>query len=106
MKEAFFFFLVRRGNVTYSEIELDEDLLAKIPCADDQLILIGRADIDFSCNDLLYTNSGIPIQPVRFYMYGFEIDRIGHGCSCAILCKNADVNFAFNEALYISTNIK
>ena len=104
MKEAFYVTGVRRGNVTYSEIELNEDVLAKIPCADDQLVLIGRAGTDFSCSDLLYTISGIPIQPVRFYMYGSEIDRIGHGCSCAMLCKNADVNFAFNEALYISTD--
>lgn len=67
--------------------------------SDKQMLLVGRALIDFTNEDTLITKNNTPIYIHKFHLYGNEMDFIGHGHSCAIICSVVEDDFSEGDIL-------
>lgn len=67
---------------------------------ENQMLLVGRALMDFTIEDILLTKSNNPIYIYKFHLYNHETDCISAGCTCAIICSY--VSDEFNEGDILS----
>lgn len=66
---------------------------------ENQMLLVGRALMDFTIEDILLTKSNNPIYICKFHLYGHEADFISAGCTCAIICLFVSEDFNDGDVL-------
>lgn len=67
--------------------------------SENQMLLAGRALMDFTIEDILLTKSNNPIYIYKFHLYGHETDFISAGCTCAIICSFVSEEFNDGDVL-------
>lgn len=90
------------GKFIYSKcVESSRNYIDRYSLPQNKTLLIGRAWEDFTVNDVLFTENNTPIYIEGFHLYGHEMDFIGCGCTCVIICTKTDYRFTENEILKI-----
>ena len=95
MKEAFQILAFGINGQLTEETEgfAEYTALHKVTAGSGQMLLGGRALIDLSIKDKLYTKNNQAVVIVGFHMYGKKTDFCGNSCSCVMICtKSEDVS--------------
>ena len=70
--------------------------------ADGEMIISGRAIIDFKVGDILISEKGSLIYPSKFHLYGREMDFISSSMSCGIISNSIDEPLFDGQQLFLT----
>lgn len=66
-----------------------------------EMLLMGRALIDFDVKDILLTSQNSKIFIYKFHLYGHELNFISEGCTCVIFCSIVPDAFGTGDIIRI-----
>jgi hypothetical protein len=69
--------------------------------ADGEMIITGRAIIDFKVGDILISEKGSLIYPSKFHLYGREMDFISSAMTCGIISNSVDERLFDGQELFL-----
>jgi len=93
----------------YSDIPINSDFTDLIEYSnrniveivENEILITGRAFLDFKAGDALYTKSGSAFEVRRFFLYGKELDFISANCTCGIKTSIIDEELLKGMYLYL-----